>query len=245
MKKIMISILSAMLMAAMLLSLASCGDNNNDGKDSGNNTSSGSLSSSSDTDKKDTGDTSSSDTGDKPADSSSDTTAAPELKVEVGTVLEYKMAFYLDESVASNADDATDGSGNRFVQNISNGFARIDDEFMLNDEDTYQLFWFAGEEGNTFTIPLNVPASGKYTIDTTLFNGGDFITCQIFLGETLIADNLDCYNAAGDLYDYNLGSFDLTAGDMDLVIRCTGKNEASSGYVFAINSLKLTCEALS
>lgn len=164
--------------------------------------------------------------------------------MEVGTVLEYKMAFYLDESVASNADDATDGSGNRFVQNISNGFARIDDEFMLNDEDTYQLFWFAGEEGNTFTIPLNVPASGKYTMTPPYLTAATSSPPNFPRGN-LIADNLDCYNAAGDLYDYNLGSFDLTAGDMDLVIRCTGKNEASSGYVFAINSLKLTCEALS
>jgi len=167
------------------------------------------------------------------------------IKVEVGTTVEYKMANYLDEAKDANPDDTE--RNNIFVQNITRGFARIDDEFMLNDEDTYQLFWAAVEPGNTFTVPFEIPASGKYKVSATLFNGGDFITCQIFIGDQLITGNqdLDCFNSNGGLYDFDFGSFDLKAGKTELTVKCTGKNDSSAGYVFAINSLRLTCEALS
>lgn len=237
MKKLMITLLSAMLAAAMLLSLASCGDNTGDKETNGSTNAP--QSSATETDAPES---SSKDTTAAPESSSEDTTAAPEVKVEVGTVLDYKMAFYLDEAEASNATDDL----KKFVQNISNGYARIDDEFMLNDEDTYQLFWPAEAEGNTFTIPVEVPATGKYTVSLKLHNGGDFGQFQFFLGETLISGSeaIDCYNTAGGLYDYDLGEFDIAEGEVELVVRCTGKSEASAGVVFAISSMTLTCTAL-
>ena len=237
MKKLMISLFSLVLAATMLLALASCDNTTTDNKEtSGTNAP---ASSSHDTEApKGTSD----DTTAAPESTSEDTTAAPEVKVEVGTVLDYKMAFYLDEAEASNATDDL----KKFVQNISNGYARIDDEFMLNDEDTYQLFWPAETEGNTFTIPVEVPVAGKYTVALKLHNGGDFGQFQFFLGETLISGSeaIDCYNTAGGLYDYDLGEFELAEGEVELVVRCTGKNEASAGVVFAISSMTLTCTAL-
>ena len=160
----------------------------------------------------------------------------PPVKVEVGTVLNYKTAFYLDE--------ATPSSGDKFVQNLSQDFKRIDDEFMLNDEDTYQLFWAATND-ETFEIPFNIPADGKYNVTLTLFNGGDFGTFQIFIGETLLTSNegLDCCNKEdGGLKEIDLGNFDLSKGDTKLVVRCMGKSDISDGTVFAINNIALTAK---
>lgn len=161
-----------------------------------------------------------------------------EIHVEAGTVLEYKMAFYFDESVASNEADVI----KKVVQNLSNGYESLTDESLLNDEDTYQLFW-AAEEGATLTIPIEIPADGRYDIGLCLHMGGDFGTHQIFIGETLLTEeDLDLYSGEGGLTDFSLGAFDLTAGETELMIRCTGQNEASAGSVFGINALTLTCE---
>lgn len=231
MKKTFLTVIAA---ALALLTLASCtkGGTGNDGT----------------TDNKPAQST------DKPADSTKDngttdptgntsapdTTQPPEtnppVKVEVGTVLNYKTAFYLDE--------ATPSSGDKFVQNVSQNFARIDDEFMLNDEDTYQLFWAATND-ETFEIPFNIPADGKYNVTLTLFNGGDFGTFQIFIGETLLTSNegLDCCNKEdGGLKEIDLGNFDLSKGDTKLVVRCMGKSDISDGTVFAINNIALTAK---
>ncbi|MBP5256382.1 MAG: hypothetical protein J6Z80_04920 [Clostridia bacterium] len=170
-----------------------------------------------------------------PEDTDAVTEPAP-IVVNVGTEVEYKMAFYLDETKLSD--------GEKFVQNISNGFMRIDNEFMLNDEDTYQLFWTWTEVGETMTIPISVPAAGNYAVKAVLFNGGDYGIYDVFLGETKIASEVDTYNTEGGLYDYDFGSVDLAEGSVDLIIRREGQNESSAGSVFAISSLTLTCNSL-
>ena len=228
MKKTILAVIAA---ALALMTLVSC---TNRGSGTGSGTTSGTPAQSkpADSDK---------DTGTKPGNTSvRDTTQPPEtnppVKVEVGTVLNYKTAFYLDE--------ATPSSGDKFVQNISQNFARIDDEFMLNDEDTYQLFWAANND-ETFEIPFNIPADGKYNVTLTLFNGGDFGTFQIFIGETLLTSNegLDCCNKEdGGLKEIDLGDFDLSKGDTKLVVRCMGKSDISDGTVFAINNIALTAK---
>lgn len=170
--------------------------------------------------------------------SSSQEPVTTELQVvETGTVLDYKMAFYFDESVASNEADVI----KKVVQNISNGYESITDESMLNDEDTYQLFW-AAEKGATLTIPIEVPTSGKYDIKFCLHTGGDFGTHQIFLGETLLTDSEDInlYSEEGGLTDFELGEVELAAGETELMIRCTGQDEASAGSVFGISTMTLT-----
>ena len=164
-----------------------------------------------------------------------------EKKVETGTVIDYKMAYYLDESVASNDGDVI----KKVVQNISNGYETILDESMLNDKDTYQLFW-AAEKDATLTIPIEIPVSGKYDIKLCLHMGGDFGTHQIYIGDTLItaSGDIDLYRAEGGLVDFELGDFELTAGETNLLIRCTGQNEASAGSVFGISNMTFTCEAV-
>lgn len=168
-----------------------------------------------------------------------DTEDTKEVKVEVGTAIDYKMAFYFDESVASNEADVI----KKVVQNISNGYESITDESLLNDEDTYQLFW-AAEEGATLTIPIEIPASGKYDIKLCLHTGGDFGTHEIYIGEDLITDSegINLYSEEGGLADFELGEFDLPAGETELMIRCIGQDEASAGSVFGISTMTLTCE---
>lgn len=227
MKKTLITFIAA---ALALLTLASC-------TKGGNDTPTTTEKPAQSTDKPATSEK----TTDKPTDTSApattDTpsTSAP-VTVEVGTVLNYKTAFYLDE--------ATPSSGEKFVQNLSQSFARIDDEFLLNDDDTYQLFWAAAQD-ETFEIPFNIPADGKYNVTLTLFNGSDFGTFQIFIGETLLTSNdgLDCCNKEdGGLKEIDLGDFDLSKGDTKLIVRCMGKSDNSDGYVFAINNIALTAK---
>lgn len=161
-------------------------------------------------------------------------------EVAVGDVIEYKMAFYLDEADPSNGY----GDPKKFVQNLSNDFERIDDETLLNETDTYQLFWLAEIEDTTLTIPIEIPADGKYKVDAILFKGGDFNTCQIYIGDVLVSgpEDVDCFQLDGKQEPFEFGSHELQGGETDLVIKCTGKNEESAGYVFAINTLTLTCE---
>ena len=103
MKKTILAVIAA---ALALMTLVSC---TNGGSGTGSGTTSGTPAQSkpADSDK---------DTGTKPGNTSvPDTTQPPEttppVKVEVGTVLNYKNAFYLDE--------ATPSSGDKFGQNIS------------------------------------------------------------------------------------------------------------------------------
>lgn len=231
MKKTIITFIAA---ALALLTLASCSDNSGNGGDNTSDTKAPVQSGENTTG--DTSDTVKDDDSTVGDTSVADTTEAPSITVEVGTVLNYKAAFYLDE--------ANPSSGDKFVQNLSQDFARIDDEFLLNDEDTYQLFWAAAED-ETFEIPFNIPADGKYNVTLTLFNGGDFGTFQIFIGETLLTSNdgLDCCNKEnGGLTDVDLGDFDLSKGDTKLTIRCVGKSDISDGTVFAINNIALTAK---
>lgn len=162
-------------------------------------------------------------------------TQEPAQTIEVGTTVKYKMALYLDEAQLSE--------GEKFVQNVSNGFIRIDDEFMINEDDTYQLFWTSTEEGETMTIPMNITQSGTYKLTITQFNGGDFGIFQYFIGETLLGE-IDCFNTNGGLYNFDLGSVELDAGDFSFIVRRTGKNENSAGSVFAINELNFECTAV-
>ena len=162
-------------------------------------------------------------------------TEEPAQTIEVGTTVKYKMAFYLDEAELSD--------GEKFVQNITNGFIRIDDEFMINDDDTYQLFWTTTEFGETMTIPMNIAQSGTYNLSITQFNGGDFGIFQYFIGETLLGE-IDCFNSDGKLYTFDLGSVELEAGNFSFIVRRTGQNENSAGAVFAINELNFECTAV-
>lgn len=231
MKKTFLTVIAA---ALALLTLASCTNGGTGNNGTTDNKPAQSTDKPADS-TKDNGTTDPTGSTSAPATDAPTDTTAP-ITVEVGTVLNYKTAFYLDE--------ATPSSGEKFVQNLSQGFARIDDEFLLNDDDTYQLFWAASQD-ETFEIPFNIPADGKYNVTLTLFNGGDFGTFQIFIGETLLTSNegLDCCNKEdGGLKEIDLGDFDLSKGDTKLVVRCMGKSDVSDGTVFAINNIALTAK---
>lgn len=232
MKKTIITFIAA---ALALLTLASC-NNGGSGTSGSTDDTKAPVQSGDTTTTGDNGDTTKGDDTTAGDTSVADTTEAPSATVEVGTTLNYKTAFYLDE--------ANPSSGDKFVQNLSQDFARIDDEFLLNDEDTYQLFWGASED-ETFEIPFNIPVDGKFNVTLTLFNGGDFGTFQIFIGETLLTSNEDvdcCKKENSGLYDFDLGDFDLSKGDTKLTVRCTGKSDISDGTVFAISNIALTAK---
>lgn len=233
MKKTMLSILAGVLTLSM--ALASCGGKNDTPKDSGTNNATV---------------TTAPVTSETPSDTKPDgaaTTVKPDEptkpEVKVGDSFYYNMAYYLDASVPSNA---TENDKRKFLQNISQGYARLDDEILVNDEDIYQLFWQTSDLGDTLRIPFRVSATGTYTVKFSLHMGGDFGTFQIYFDDDLISGNrgVDLYRSAdGGLYDFDLGKAVLTEGDHELIFRLKGQNAMSAGRVCGISSMTLTVDS--
>ena len=170
-----------------------------------------------------------------------DAPVTPEIKV--GDAFRHNMAYYLDEAIPSNA---TENDKHKFLQNISQGYARLDDEILVNDDDIYQLFWSATNFGDTLTIPFAVQATGTYTVKFSLHMGADFGTFEVYFDDELISGKrgIDLYRSAdGGLYDFELGQAVLTEGNHDLVFRLKGQNAMSSGRVFGISSMTLTLDS--
>ena len=153
------------------------------------------------------------------------------------------MAYYLDEAVPSNA---TESDKHKFLQNISQGYARLDDEILVNEDDVYQLFWSATDFGDTLTIPFTAQATGTYTVKLSLHMGGDFGTFEVYFDDELISgkSGVDLWRSAdGGLYDFELGQAVLTEGEHELIFRLKGQNAMSTGRVFGVSSMTLTLDS--
>ena len=124
MKKLMLSFLAGVL--TLTMALTSCQQAADKGKDS-----------STDTDRETTAATEEQTKPETPT-SEEPTTETPtdptKPEINVGDQLFYNMAYFLDEAIPSNA---TEDDKRKFLQNISNDYVRIDDEFLVNDDDVY------------------------------------------------------------------------------------------------------------
>lgn len=152
----------------------------------------------------------------------------------------FKLTNYIKEAVPSNR---TEELPRRFVQNMDRDWKAAFNAHDVLPEDNGQLFWeLPKSESNsaTFTVPLNVAASGKYKVTARLFMGGDFGKFEVSLGGKAIG-TVDCYGEGG-LTDMNLGEVELTAGTNNLVFKCIGFNESNtaSNCNLGIHSLTLT-----
>ncbi len=235
MKKTMLSLLAGVLSLTCLL--ASCGKKNDTPKDTTEKPTS-KVTESVDTKSNETDTKKTEVTTAKPDDSDK-----PSDEAKVGDTYFYNMAYYLSVAEPSNA---TEEDNHKFLQNISQGYARIDDDLLVNDDDVYQLFWSAVDIGDTLTIPFKVSATGTYSVKFSLHMGGDFGTFQVYFDDEMISSKkgVDVYRSAdGGLYDFELGQAVLEAGDHELIFRLKGQNAMSAGRVFGISSMTLTLDS--
>ena len=233
MKKLMLSILAGLLTVTM--ALTSCQSEQNPDTDS-----------STDTDPV-TSATEQETTSEEKPTSEEPTTEEPSdpnvPQINVGDKLFYNMAYFLDEAIPSNA---TEEDKHKFLQNISNDYVRIDDEFMVNEDDVYQLFWSPSSVGDTLIIPFAAPKAGTYSVKLSLHCGGDFGTFDVFFGDDLLTGSkgVDLFRSAdGGLYDFEIGECVLEEGDNELIFRLKGRNDMSAGSVFGVSSMTLTYES--
>ncbi len=232
MKKLMFTLIAACL--ALMMALTSCGSSDNPPAGTNAGTTPGSTTAPETTNGED--ETEAPTTTDTDTDTP-DEPDAPEI--EVGDVINYKMAYYLEEARSDGL--LTD----KFLQNVSNDFSRLDDEIFVNDEDIYQLFWQGGAVGNTLTIPLEVAKAGTYAVKIELYCGQDFGIFDVYFNEqklTAGTAGLDSYQPAEETgaFSFDLGLCVLDAGENELIFRVKGKNEFSTNYAFAIRTVQLT-----
>ncbi len=103
-----------------------------------------------------------------------------------------------------------------------------------------QLVWINNRVGSVMTIPFNVHQTGHYQLKTKFFKAADFAQFDVYVDDVKVITGYDCYNGSMTLGDVvKLGEFDLTEGTHTIKIVITGKNEASTGYVFAMDYIDM------
>lgn len=111
-----------------------------------------------------------------------------------------------------------------------------------------QLLFNAGAVGQTFTIPLTVPASGTWQLGADMTTGPhygqaavtlDQATSDVPLGGTGTVA-FDGYNPVESNAYTDLGTQTLTAGTHTLTFTVTGQNPSALGFQLGINYLTLS-----
>lgn len=102
-------------------------------------------------------------------------------------------------------------------------------------------FWKNNEAADELEIKLDVKTSGKKTFIMQCLKSSDFGIFDIYFDNTLIGDNMDfyCEKGARGFFEFNLGQYDVTLGTHTLKIKCVGKNELSTNYVFLIDYFEM------
>ena len=122
-----------------------------------------------------------------------------------------------------------------FVQNL----------FWISNKDEWSqnchLISRLQKPADQIELRFTVPEDGRYALAAALTMANDFGIFQLSLDGQPIGEPVDTYHADGTRHlEQSLGAHDLTAGTHTLTIACTGKNEASRGYLFGIDWLELT-----
>jgi hypothetical protein len=106
-----------------------------------------------------------------------------------------------------------------------------------------QLFWTGGKKGDTLTLELEVPATGKYDVSAVLTMASDYATVQFGLDDKPLGGPLDLYHAPDVITSgvLKLGTVELKEGTHHLTIRITGANPAAvPKYMVGLDYVWLT-----
>jgi hypothetical protein len=104
----------------------------------------------------------------------------------------------------------------------------------------HQLTWYANAVGQVLTLDVPVPKSGKYELIAHFGKARDYGIFQLNFNGADVGQPIDLYSAPTVPSDLvSLGQVSLVEGKTPLKVTVTGKNDASSGYKFGLDYIKL------
>lgn len=102
-----------------------------------------------------------------------------------------------------------------------------------------QLWWKPNQKEATLDLYMNLPETGLYTVKAQLTMAEDYGIVQFSYGDTKIGDEIDCYaSTVKTTGEITLGVVKLGAGLQTIRVTVTGKNAASSAFLFGLDYLK-------
>ena len=105
-----------------------------------------------------------------------------------------------------------------------------------------QLFWTGGRPGETLTLELDVPATGKYVVSAVTTMASDYAVVQFGLDDKPLGKPLDLYHAVDVVTSgvLTLGEVELKEGSHHLTVKVTGANPAAvKRYMFGLDYVVL------
>lgn len=103
-----------------------------------------------------------------------------------------------------------------------------------------QLFWIVREADAELTLSFDAADAGK-GLRFGFTKAPDYGTFELFLDDVKIGKTIDLYDprvVRAD--DYDVSGLTITSGRHTLRIRCAGKNERSTSYLFGLDCLEVT-----
>ena len=103
-----------------------------------------------------------------------------------------------------------------------------------------QLLWRADGTGETLELPLPAQAAGRYRLIARYTKSPEYGIFQVSLNGAEVGQPVDLYGETIKAADpVDLGIVTLPAGRPVFKVTVTGKNDASKGYRFGLDYLKL------
>lgn len=99
-----------------------------------------------------------------------------------------------------------------------------------------QLLWQTANPKQTLKLEFCIDRAGVYSVGAVFTQCVDFATVNIYIDDTLCVEGWDGYAPADTPSEYiDFGSFEFTEDYHTVSIYITGKSDASSGYIVAID----------
>ncbi|PSL05959.1 Protein of unknown function (DUF2961) [Haloactinopolyspora alba] len=104
-----------------------------------------------------------------------------------------------------------------------------------------QLWFRADAAGDTATATFSVPTSGTYDLSAVLTQAVDYGIVQLAVDGSTVGEAFDGYNDGVRVADpAALGSVQLDAGEHQLTLTMTGRNESATGFLAGLDRMSLT-----
>lgn len=100
-----------------------------------------------------------------------------------------------------------------------------------------QIFWQATAPDQSITIPFDLKTALKGSLTLILTYSYDYGIYQFELDGKPLGAPVDMYNPDVVVVEKNMGQVDLAAGAHVLTVKNVGKNTASKGYFFGLDSI--------
>jgi hypothetical protein len=103
-----------------------------------------------------------------------------------------------------------------------------------------QLWWRPTKANETLTLNLPAPIDGEFEVVVYLTKAKDYGKVQFAINEANVGSEIDLYDVnVTPTGAISLGKVKLKAGDNQVKVTITGKNDASSGYLVGIDCFVL------